>query len=147
MNKREELEKRLLEAIKSRDEVRRNTLRMALSSIQLAQIEKGEELDENAVLGILRKEIKTREETIAEAEKANRPGMIPPLEAEILILKEYLPREMTDQELTTLIKKIILDSGASTIKEMGAVMKKAIEETHGQAANDRISKIIRELLA
>lgn len=144
---KKELEIELLKAMKSKDEVRRNTLRLAISSIKMAEVDSGAELDDSTVFGIMQKEIKIREETIAEAEKAERNDMIPPLEAEIQVLKEYLPKEMSDDELTELVKKIIVETGASSMKEMGGVMKNAIHEVQGRASNDRISKMIRELLA
>jgi len=144
---RKDLENELLKAMKSKDEIRRNTLRMAISSIKLAEVDNRGELDDSAVFGILQKEIKIREETIAEARKADRVEMIAPIEAEIQILKEYLPKELSDEELTALVKKIIEDTGASSMKEMGPVMKNAIQKAQGRAANDRISKTIRELLA
>jgi hypothetical protein len=147
MSLRKDLENELFKSMKSKDEVRRNTLRMAISSIKQVEVDNRGELDDSTVFGILQKEIKIREETIAEAEKANRKDMIAPVEAEIQILKEYLPKEMSDEELTVLIKKLIADTGASSMKDMGAVMKNAIQEAQGRAANDRISKIIRELLA
>jgi hypothetical protein len=144
---KKELEIELLKAMKSKDEVRRNTLRLAISSIKMAEVDSGAELDDSTVFGIMQKEIKIREETIAEAEKAERNDMIPPLEAEIQVLKEYLPKEMSDDSLRELVKKIIVETGASSMKEMGGVMKNAIQEVQGRASNDRISKIIRELLA
>jgi hypothetical protein len=144
---KKELEIELLKAMKSKDEVRRNTLRLAISSIKMAEVDSGAELDDSTVFGIMQKEIKIREETIAEAEKAERSDMIPPLEAEIQVLKEYLPKEMSDDSLRELVKKIIVETGASSMKEMGGVMKNAIQEVQGRASNDRISKIIRELLA
>lgn len=141
------LEKELLKSIKTKDEVRRNALRLAISSIQLVEIEIGSELDNTTTFGILQKEIKIREETIAEAEKAGRFEMIPPVQAEIAIIKEYLPKEMSDEELSIVIKKIIADTGASSMKEMGLVVKNAIQTVQGRAANDRISRKVRELLA
>jgi hypothetical protein len=141
------LEQELLQAMKSKDEVRRNTLRMAISSIKLVEVENGGELDDTTIFGIMQKEIKIREETISEAEKASRPEMIPSVLAEIAIIKEYLPKEMSDDELSEVIKKIISDTGSSSMKEMGLVVKNAIQIVQGRAANDRISRIVRELLA
>ena len=140
------LEQELLKAMKTKDEVRRNALRLAISSIKLVEVENGDELDDTTVFGILQKEIKIREETIAEAEKAGRSEMISPARAEIAIIKEYLPKEMSDEELSELVKKIISDIGATSIKEMGLVVKNAIQTVQGRAANDRISRIVRELL-
>lgn len=146
MGIKEELEKSLLSAMKVKDETRKNALRMALASIKLAEIESGKKLDDPSIFSILQKEIKTRDETIAEAEKANRPDMIPQLKEDILILKEYLPGELTDSELSALVKKTITDLEAKTIKEMGLVMKSVIEQAQGKASNDRISKVVREEL-
>lgn len=141
------LEQELLKAMKSRDDIRRDALRLAISSIKLVEVENGGELDDTTIYGILQKEIKIREETIAEAEKAGRFEMIPPIQAEIAIIKEYLPKEMSDEELLELIKKIISETGASSMKEMGLVVKNAIHAAQGRAANDRISRIVRELFA
>ena len=142
-----DLEKDLHSAIKEKDEVRKSVLRMALTSIKLAEVESGKELDDLVIFSILQKEIKTREETIAEAEKANRPEMIAPINTEIAVLIEYLPKELSDVELITLIKKIVEDLNAKTMKEMGLVMKSAIQETQGKASNDRISKVVRDILS
>lgn len=141
------LEQELLKSMKTKDEVRRNALRLAISSIKLVEIEIGGELDDTTTFGILQKEIKIREETIAEAEKAGRLEMIPPVQAEIAIIKEYLPKEMSDEELSIIIKKIISDTGASSMKEMGLIVKNTIQAVQGKAANDRISRKVRELLA
>lgn len=142
-----ELEKTLLSAMKQKDIVRKNALRMALSAIKLAQVEAGKELDDPTIFSIMQKEIKTREETITEAVKANRLDMVAPLEAEIAILKEYLPEELSDEELVAMVKKVVTDLNAKTMKEMGLVMKSVIQESQGKASNDRISKVVRELLS
>ena len=147
MATKKELEKNLLRAIKARDELSKNAIRLAISSIKLAEVEKGEELSESEIFAILRKEIKMREETIAEAEKADRQDLIMNTKAEIEILIKFLPEELSDQELTELVKKIIMETGASSMKEMGMVIKKVIQEVHGRASNEQISKKVRELLA
>ena len=147
MSLKEDLERELISAMKEKNDLRKNALRMALSSIKLAEIESGKPLDESMIFSILQKEIRTKEETIAEAEKANRPEMVPPIRSEIEILKEYLPKEMTEEELIALVKKTVSDLNATTIKEMGLVMKSVIQEVHGKASNDRISKAVRDLLS
>ena len=147
MSLKEDLEKSLLSAMREKNDVRKNALRMALSSIKLAEIESGKALDDSMIFSILQKEIRTKEETIAEAEKANRPEMIPPIKSEIEILKEYLPKEMSEEELIVLVKKTVSDLNATTIKEMGLVMKTVIQEAQGKASNERISKAIRDQLS
>jgi len=147
MSLKEDLERSLITAMKEKDDGRKNALRMALSSIKLAEIESGKALDEPMIFSILQKEIRTKEETIAEAEKANRAEMIPPISSEIEILKEFLPKEMTDDELMALVKKTVSELNATSIKEIGLVMKSVIQDAHGRASNDRISKTVRDLLS
>ena len=141
------LEDALKQAMRDKDIIKRNALRLCLSTIKLAEVETGKPLDDSGIMAILQKEIKTKGETIAEAEKAERPEMIAPIQAEIDYLKEFLPKELSDEELKTLIDGVIDESGASSIKEMGKVMKVAIEKVAGRAANDRISKLVRDLLS
>lgn len=141
------LEDALKQAMKAKDETKRNSLRLALSSIKLAEVDAGKPLDDLTIFAILQKEIKTKEETIAEAEKANRPDMITSIKAEIDYLKEFLPKELSDEELLDLVKAVIAETGAESIKDMGRAMKAAIEKAAGRASNDRISKLIKEILS
>ena len=140
----------LRSAMKEKDDTSKNAIRLALSAIKLAETEKGvekkPELDDVKIFSILQKEIKIREETIAEALKADREKMVKPLINEIKVLKGFLPPELTDDELTEEIKKVISNLNATTIKQMGMVMKAVIENVQGRAPNDRISKITRSLL-
>lgn len=146
MSVRKALEDALKQAMRDKHEVKRNALRLALSTLKLAEIDSGKPLDDLSIFAILQKEIKTKEETIHEAEKANRPEMIPAVKAEAEYLKGFLPKELSDTELSELVKNAISETGAETIKDMGRVMKLAIEKASGQASNDRISKLVRELL-
>jgi len=146
MNMREKLAEDLKSSMKNQDKVRTKVLRMALSSIKLAEVEKGEPLEDTRLLSILQKEVKTREETIAEAKKADRGEMIDPLKEEIVVLKDYLPKELTDAELEEIIDEIIRKVNAESIKQMGLVMKESITKVAGRASNDRISKIARSKL-
>jgi len=137
----------LLLAMKDKNEVLKNALRLALSSIKLAEVEKGAELDDISIYSILHKEIKTREETIAEAIKAEREEMIKPLNKEIDELKKFLPAEISDDELTDIIKNVISELNAESIKHMGKVMKIVIDRIQGRASNDQIGKKVRNLLS
>ena len=147
MNIKEQLTIALKIAMKEQNEIRRNVIRMALSSIKLAEVEKGSELDDARLLAIMQKELKTREETIAEAEKAIRPEMIIALNHEINVIKEFLPAEISDEEIEKIIEQVISETKADSIKQMGLVMKLSIERVAGRASNDRLSKIIKEKLS
>ena len=147
MNIKDQLNKNLKTAMKEKDKIKTKVIRMSLSSIKLAEVEVGGELEENRILAILQKEIKTREETIAEAEKANRPEMIKELNEEIAAIKEFLPTEIDDEALGRIIDEVIAKTKAESIKDMGLVMKESISRVAGRASNDRISKIVREKLS
>jgi len=147
MDLKSQLEEQLKKAIRDKDKICKNALRMALSSVKLAEVDQRSALDDAGIVNVLQKEIKIREETIDEARNANRLEMIDPIEAEIQVLKQFLPTELSNDELIILLKKIIADSGATSIKDMGMVMKAAIHQAGGRASNDRISTIVRELLS
>ncbi len=147
MNLKNQLEEQLKNALRNKDVVRKNVIRMALSSIKMAELDQRKELEDAVFISILQKEVKTREETIAEAKNANRSEMIAPLEEEITVLKEFLPPEFNDEELSDFLKNIIQDSGAASIRDMGLVMKIAIQQSGGRASNDRISRFVREFFS
>ena len=151
MGVKEDLINSLHSAMKEKNINRKNAIRLALSAIKQAETEKGLEkdtkLDDVKIFSILQKEIKIREETISDAVKADREEMIEPLQNEIEILKEFLPSELTENELMEEINQVISELNATTIKQMGQVMKTVIENVQGRASNDKISKIVRDLLS
>ncbi len=146
MGLREQLEASLKESMKAGDEVRKRTLRMALSAIRLAEIDKGARLDDTGVLAILYKEIKSRHESIADAEKANRPDLIAESQAEIAVIEQFLPKAMSPGELDELTRQVVAEVGATSIKEMGQVMKVLIPRLQGRASGDQASQAVRRLL-
>jgi len=147
MSIKDDLKNALGVAMKTKDDVSKRSLRLALSAIKLAEVAKGEALEDMKIFNILQKEVKTKEETIAEATKAERSEMIAPLLEEIEVLKRFLPAELSDMELTEFIDKAITEQKATSIKQMGLVMKTVIIQVEGKASNDRISKIIKSKLA
>lgn len=146
METKQKLESALKEAMRANDAVRKTTIRMALSNIKLAEVEKGSPLEDNAILGILQKEIKGRREAISDAEKANRPDLITSAEAEIAVLNEFLPKQLTSEELTALASAAIQEVGASTPADMGKVMKVLMPRVQGRIAGDQVSQILKQLL-
>jgi len=134
------------DAMKSGDEVRKRTLRMVLAAVKQAEVDKREEIDEMAVIALLQKEVKNRRESISEAEKAERADLIEANEAEIKVLEVFLPKAMPDEELKAIVQAAIEETGASTMADMGKVMKIVMGKVAGRAPNDKISSTVRELL-
>ena len=146
MNLKEELQKELKDAMRSGDQVRKNTIRMTLSSIKLLEVDKGI-LDEVALTAVLQKEIKMRREAITDAKKVNRMDLVEANEAEIKVLESFLPAQLTSDELTKMVDAVIADLGAADMKEMGTVMKILLPKVAGRAPNAIISTLVRERLS
>jgi uncharacterized protein YqeY len=136
----------LQDAIRHGEEIRKSTLRMTLTAIKLAEVEKGTQLDDAACLAVIQKEIKSRRESIADAEKANRPDLIPQLETEIVVLQGYLPAAFSQEELENMAKSAITEAGATSIREMGQVMKILMPRLQGRATGDQASQVVRKFL-
>jgi len=146
MNTKERVESALKDAMRAQDELSKRTLRMALASIRMAEVEKGGPLDENAILGILQKEVKSRQEAIAEAQRAHRPDLEAASQAEIGVLEGFLPKPLTPEELEALAREAIAEAGASSPREMGQVMKILIPRLEGRASGEQASQAVRKLL-
>ncbi len=146
MDTKTQLNNAMKDALRAKDKVAKRTLTMVRAAIQFAEKERREELDETAVLAILQKEVKSRHETIEEAKKAGRDDLIEDTEEEIIVLKKYLPEEMSAEDLHALASDVITEVGASTITDMGNVMKVIIPRVAGRASGGDISKTVRELL-
>jgi uncharacterized protein YqeY len=146
MDTKQKLQEALKDAMRARDEMRKRTIRMALSNIKLAEIDRGEELDENAVLAILQKEVKQRQEVIEESKTANRPDLAEEAELEIAILQEFLPDQLTPEELERITRQVIDEVGASSMRDMGSVMKVLIPRLEGRASGQEASQMVRNLL-
>jgi hypothetical protein len=146
MSVKSELESALKDAMRSGDDLRKRTLRMALSAIRLAEIDKGAALDDAAVLALLQKEVKARQESIEDARRADRPDLEQASRDEIAVLQGFLPKQLTPEELETLAKAVIAEVGATSIKEMGQVMKVLLPRLEGRAPGDQASQVVRRLL-
>jgi len=146
MNIKTQLNDSMKDAMKSGDEVRKRTVRMVLAAVKQAEVDKREDLDDMAVMNIIQKEVKNRRESLEEAKKANRADLVADNEAEIQVLEAFLPKAMPEEELRTIVKDAITETGASTMADMGKVMKIVMGVVAGRAPNDKISAAVRELL-
>jgi len=144
---RVQLESALKDALRAGDDLRKRTLRMALSAIRFAEIERGQPLDENQAQSILQKEVKSRQEAIAEAQHAGRPDLEAAAKDEIAVLEAFLPEQLSQAELEDLAHQAIAETGATSIKEMGQVMKVLLPRLAGRAPGDQASQAVRKLLS
>ncbi len=142
-----ELEAQLKDAMRSGDPVRKRTLRMILAAAKLAEVERRGPLDETALLAVLQKEARVRQEAIADAERAGRADLLEDYRAELGLVESFLPQALTPQELEALAKKAIAEAGASAPGDMGRVMKALMPQVQGRADGKAVSELVRRLLS
>lgn len=141
-----DLEQGMKDALKAHDEDKKRVYRMALASIKFFEKEHGKAIDENEATTIIQKEIKIRNETLEEAKKAARAEMIFEIEKEILLLESFLPKQLSSDELKEIVSAAIREINAKNAADMGKVMKAVLPKIKGRAANDAVSKTVKELL-
>ena len=146
MVSKSELETELHSAMRSGDDLRKRTLRMILSSVKLAEVEKRGELDEAGMQAVLRREVKTRQEAIADAEKAQRPDLAAASHAELAVVQAYLPAQLSPDELEQMTRQAISATGAAGPQDMGKVMKEIMPKVQGRADGKTVNEIVRRLL-
>jgi uncharacterized protein YqeY len=146
MTTKTELETSLKDAIRTSDDVRKRTLRMALAGIKQVEIDKKQAPDEAGIAAILQKEIKSRRESIVDAQRANRPDLIKAAEAEIAVIEGFLPKALSPDELEKLAKLVITELGATSPKDVGQVMKALLPRLQGRAPGDQVNAVVRKLL-
>jgi uncharacterized protein len=139
MSIKNQLSESMKDAMKSGDEVRKQTVRMALAAVKQVEVDKRTELDDAAVTAVLQKEVKNRRESLEEAKKANRADLIAANEAEIEVLQAFLPKAMPAEELRALVRAAISETGAASPADMGKVMKTVLPR-------DVVNAAVRELL-
>lgn len=146
MSKKKDFEQALKEAMRAKDSLRKSTLRGVLTAIKEAEVREQSDLDDTAILAILQKEVKSRQESIADAERAGRDDLIKSAQAETAVLEEYLPEAISDEELEALVIEAITEVGASTPGDMGKVMKLILPRIEGRADGGKVSQVVRQKL-
>ncbi len=133
-------------AMKARDSLKVTTLRMASADIKNARIAKKEELTDDEVVGVLKRAVKQREEAVAQYRDADRPELAEKEEAEAAILSAYLPRMLEGDALRDIVRAAIESSGATSMKEMGQVMKVVMADHASEVDGKAVQAMVRELL-
>ena len=143
---KEKLMEDLKEAMKEKQVLRKNVVQMIRAAILQVEKDKQIELDENQVLEIIAKEAKKRKDSLGDYEKSGRQDLIDQVNKEIEIISEYLPKQLSKEEISEIVKQVIEETGATTIKDMGKVMKSAKEKIGAAADGKAINEAVRELL-
>ena len=137
----------LTASMKAQDALRTSTLRMAKAALQNREIEKGGELDEEEMAKLLRSLVKQRRDSVEQYEKGGRQDLADKEKAEIKIIENYLPQAATQAEIEAAVSAAITETGASSIKDMGKVMKAVQAALAGKNADGRtVSEIVKAKL-
>lgn len=147
---KQKLQEDLRKSMLAKDEVRTSTLRMLISAIGYYEIQEGgagyEAKDED-VIEVLGREIKKHRESIKMYQKGNRPELEKKENNELKILQEYLPEQISEDEVKNFVKEAIVQTGAKTITDMGKVMGALMPKVKGKADGSLVSKIVKEELS
>jgi len=144
----DKINKDYVQAMKDRDKVKSSTLSFLKAQIKNVIIEKkADKLEDQAVITVIKKQVKQRQDSITQYTDGDRKDLADKEAAELAILKEYLPEEMSEEELTKLIGSAIQDTGAQTMKDLGKVMKVMTEKVQGRADNKLVSDLVKRALS
>ena len=133
-------------ALKSGDTNKRDTIRLVLSAVNNAEIAKQAKLADGDVLTVIAREIRQRQESIEAFKQGNRPDLVTIEEAELAILKVYLPQQMTREEIVAAVRQVIAEVGAQGPADKAKVMPKIIAQLKGKADGREINAVVTELL-
>ena len=143
---KEKLMEDLKEAMKEKQILRKNVVQMIRAAILQVEKDKQIELEDNQILEIIAKEAKKRKDSLSDYEKSGREDLISQVKEEIDIISEYLPKQMTREEIAEVVKQAIKETGAISVKDMGKVMKAAKEKCGAAADGKTINEVVREQL-
>ena len=143
---KEKLMEYLKICMKEKKELRKNVIQMIRAAILQIEKDKQIELDDEQIIEIIAKESKKRKDSLADYEKSGRQDLVDNIKEEINIITEYLPKQLTKEELIPIIKEIIGQTAATGMKDMGKVMKLAKEKVGAAADGKTINEVVKELL-
>jgi uncharacterized protein YqeY len=146
MTLKETISAAMKDAMKAQDETRKVPLRLVMAAIKETEIDKQAELEDDEVLRLIQKEVKSRQESIADAEKAGRADLVETAEAEMAVLQEFLPAALSPEELEEIVKAAIAEVGASSMADMGKVMQAVMPKVQGRADGGQVNQLVRKLI-
>ena len=143
----DQINKDYIAAMKAKDKVRSGTLNFLRAQLKNVVIEqKVDKLDDPSVIAVIKKQIKQRQDSIAQYQQAGRDDLVSQEQGELAILKEYLPEEMSADQIQAIITDVIAATEANSMKDMGKVMKAVQEKTAGNADNKVVSELVKAAL-
>jgi len=147
MNLRETINQDVKTAMKAKDTKKRDALRLLTSAFKQIEVDERKELSDDDVIKIIQKQVKSRNDSATQYKDAGRDDLLQVELDEIAIYTQYLPAQLSDEEISSALKEIIAKVGASSMKDMGKVMGMASKELAGKADGKRINECVKTLLS
>ena len=147
MSLKEKLKSDLKDAMRAKEIVKRDSIRAINTMIKQIEVDERKDLTDEEVIKLIQKGVKQREEAAIQYKEANRDDLVEKEESQIAIFKEYLPKQLSDEDLETKMKEIIEEVNAQTMKDMGKVMGSATKKLAGLADGKRINEMVKKLLS
>lgn len=146
MSLKQKLQEDLKSSMKNKDTVRKSVVTLIRASIKQYEVDNRTELSEDGIIDVIAKQLKQRRDALVEFEKAGREDLIKETEAEIEVLKEYLPQQLSEEELEEIVKSTISEVGATSMKDMGKIMSVIQPKVKGRADGKLINKLVKQNL-
>ena len=146
MSLKEKLQEDLKSSMKNKDTVKKSVVTLIRASIKQYEVDNRVELEDDAIIDLIAKQLKQRRDSLVEFEKANRDDLVSETEAEIEVLKEYLPQQLSEEELNEIVKATISEVGATSMKDMGKIMAAIKPKTKGRADGKLINELVKNNL-
>jgi len=147
MSLKDRIKADIKEAMRAKDTAKRDTLRNLSAAIKQIEVDERKELSDSDVEAILTKYAKQREDAMAQFKEAGRDDLVAKEEAELLIVKAYLPEPLSDEELEAMVKEIIAEVGATSMKDMGKIMGAVKKKAGSRADGSKVNKLVKEILS
>lgn len=146
MTLKQKLQEDLKTSMKNKDTLRKSVITLIKSSIKQVEVDKRIELNDDDVIDIISKQLKQRNDSLEQFLDAGREDLVEETRSEIEVLKEYLPQQLSEEELNEIVKQTISEVGATSMKDMGKIMSVIKPKTKGRADGKLINKLVKENL-
>lgn len=143
MSLKQKLQEDLKSSMKNKDTVRKSVVTLIRASIKQYEVDNRVELDDEGIIDIISKQMKQRRDSLEEFAKANRQDLVSETESEIEVLKEYLPQQLSEEELNKIVKETISELGATSMKDMGKIMSAMMPKVKGKADGKQINELVK----
>ena len=143
MSLKEKLQEDLKSSMKNKDTVKKSVITLIRAAVKQYEVDNRVELGDEEIIDIISKQLKQRSDALEEFAKANREDLVNETEAEIKVIKEYLPQQLSEEELNEIVKETISEVGANSMKDMGKIMSAIKPKTKGRADGKLINKLVK----